>query len=58
MKGDVYPVYGGSVNGEQYEETIMQDVFPALDEAARKLNSRWWSSRRITHHRIKQSERN
>ena len=36
-KGDVYPVFGGSVNGEVYEETIMQDVYPALDEAAKKL---------------------
>ena len=33
----MYPVFGGSVNGEVYEETIMQDVYPALDEAARKL---------------------
>ena len=33
----MYPVFGGSVNGEVYEETIMQDVYPALDEAAKKL---------------------
>ena len=37
-KGDVYPVYGGSVDHEAYTKVMLEKVLPALDEYAETVD--------------------